>query len=92
MAHLVEFKKEEIFKSGYITLIGSSGLKYIHPALLVPGYGWIPCSQRLQKDYTRKSTDLLLVINNDKNDRVYVTSDRWITRKDWVVVRTLNII
>ena len=91
MAHLVEFKKEEMFKGGYITLIGSTGRRYMHPALFIPGYGWIPCSQKLQKYYTRRSTDLLLVINSDENDREYVTSDRWITRKDWVVVRTLTI-
>lgn len=74
----------EKIKYGYITLIGEYGRQYRNPALHIPGYGWVPCSRKLQNNFTTNPSDLMLVISDD--DDVYrpVTSDIWVTRSNIV--------
>ena len=70
----------EPFKVGWIELRGFFGKKYIHKALNVPGYGWIPCSRKLQNDFTNDPKHLVIIISDkDDSDRP-VTSDIWISR------------
>ena len=42
----------ERLKSGYMILTGEYGRKYRNQALLVPNYGWVPCSRKLQNNFT----------------------------------------
>ena len=74
-------------RHGTITLIGSTGIHYSNQALQVPGYGWVPCSQKLQRDFTTKPQQLMLVITESGDSYRPVTSDIWVTRSN--IVATL---
>lgn len=54
--------------------------KYINKALLVPGYGWIPCSKALSENFTNDPKHLVLIISEEDDPDKPVTSDKWITR------------
>ena len=74
----------EKIKYGYITLIGEYGRQYRNPALHIPGYGWVPCSRKLQNNFTTNPSDLMLVISDDDDAYRPVTSDIWVTRSNIV--------
>lgn len=73
-------KKEHGFlKDGYISLTGSTGKLYNSRALLVPEYGWIPCSMRLRANFTCAPEKLTLVIEEHSDPQKSVTSKIWVT-------------
>lgn len=65
---------------GSVTLIGSTGIHYKNPALYIPNYGWVPCSKKLQSDFSAAPKDLTLVISDTEDDYIPVTSSIWVTR------------
>ncbi len=71
-------------KTGYVTLYGKTGISYHNKALLIPGYGWVPCSKKLQDDFTTNPDSLMLVISDADDDYRPVTSDIWVTRSNVV--------
>ncbi|WP_305156610.1 hypothetical protein, partial [uncultured Muribaculum sp.] len=76
----------ERLKSGYMTLTGEYGRKYRNQALFVPNYGWVPCSRKLQSNFTTNPSELMVVIS-DADDRFRpVTSDIWVTRSNILTV------
>lgn len=77
---------ESTVKVGYITLTGEYGRKYRNQALCIPGYGWVPCSRKLQSNLSTSPDDLMLVITEPNDDYKPVTSDVWVTRSN--IVRT----
>ena len=54
--------------------------KYINKALLVPGYGWIPCSKTLCEHFTNDPKHLVLIISEEDDPDKPVTSDKWVAR------------
>lgn len=73
-------KKEHGFlKDGYISLTGSTGKLYNSRVLLVPEYGWIPCSMRLRTNFTCDHEKLTLVIEEHSDPQKSVTSNMWVT-------------
>lgn len=89
MARVVKLENGQTLKKGYITLVGSTGKRYCNLALEIPGYGMVPCSKRLSKDFTNQSDDLLLVISEFDDVAAPVTSKIWVTRRSWEVLGTL---
>lgn len=73
---------------GYMDLYGTTGKRYRNRAMNIPGYGWIPCSRRLQCDFTTDPTKLVVVISDPSDRNCCVTSNIWVTRSN--VVRTLG--
>ena len=73
-------------KKGVMTLIGSTGIRYRNTALDIPGYGWVPCSMKLQRNFTTDSSQLMLVISEEGDVNRPVTSDIWVTRSNMVNV------
>lgn len=69
-------------QTGYVTLYGKTGISYHNKALLIPGYGWVPCSKKLQGDFTTNPDSLMLVISDEDDDYRPVTSDIWVTRSN----------
>lgn len=65
-------------QSGTITLRGVTGIKYNNLALYIPNLGWIPCSKKLQNNFTCDPNKLMLVIE-EGDDEECVTSNRWVT-------------
>ena len=61
-------------EEGIITLYGRTGKAYPTRALNVPGHGWVPCSMKLDDDFTNDSSRLIIV-----HSKQYVTSNIWIT-------------
>lgn len=72
----------ERLKSGYMTLTGEYGKKYRNQALFVPNYGWVPCSRKLQGNFTTHPSELMLVISDADDQYRPVTSDIWVTRSN----------
>ena len=73
-------------KQGVMTLTGRTGIHYRNTALEVPGYGWVPCSMKLQKHFTTDSSQLMLVISDSDDANRPVTSDIWVTRSNIVTI------
>lgn len=68
-------------EEGKVELMSSISLqKYINKALFVPGYGWVPCSKALCKNFTNDPKHLVLVISEEDDIDKPVTSDIWVTR------------
>lgn len=65
---------------GKITLVGSSGKKYVNTALFVPSYGWVPCSKGLCENFTNSPKHLVLVISEEDDIDKPITSDMWVAR------------
>ena len=86
MARIVELGNGKTFKKGYITLYGSTGKSYTNLALDIPGYGMVPCSMKLSRDFTNVSDNLMLVISERDDRHAPVTSDIWVTRRNYEVV------
>lgn len=74
-------------EAGYVNLYGSTGIRYRNRALNIPGYGWVPCSRKLQSDFTTDPNKLVVVISDPSDKEHCVTSDIWVTRSN--VIRTL---
>ena len=72
----------ERLKSGYMLLTGEFGRKDRNQALLVPNYGWVPCSRKLQNNFTTNPSELMVVISDADDDYRPVTSDIWVTRSN----------
>lgn len=72
-------------KRGSINLYGLTGKKYKNTALYIPSYGWVPCSQKWQKNPTTDPKDLVLVVSEPDDDYIPVTSDIWVTRLEYPV-------
>ena len=72
----------ERLKSGYMILTGEFGRKYRNQALLVPNYGWVPCSRKLQNNFTTNPSELMVVISDADDSYRPVTSDIWVTRSN----------
>lgn len=72
----------ERLKSGYMILTGEYGRKYRNQALLVPNYGWGPCSRKLQNNFTTSPSELMVVISDAEDSYRPVTSDIWVTRSN----------
>lgn len=83
MARIVELENGKIFKKGYITLYGRTGISYRSLALEIPGYGMVPCSKKLNREFTRLSDNLMLVISESDDKYSPVTSDIWVTRRNY---------
>ena len=75
-----KISQEDNLKRGYITLVGSTGIHYQNPALYIPNYGWVPCSMKLQRDFSTSPRDLTLVISDSDDEYIPVTSSIWVTR------------
>lgn len=67
-------------ETGTIILVGSTGIRYPSSALFIPQYGWVPCSMKLQNDFSSDPNDLTLVISDPDDDYIPVTSPIWVTR------------
>ena len=74
---LRHLKSEASIEAGYMTLYGEYGKRYNNRALNIPGYGWVPCSRKLQMNFTTSPDD----------EYSPVTSEIWVTRTN--IVRTL---
>ena len=79
MTKYISFDEKENFKPGYVTLYDRGGNKYVVQALKVPGYGWVPCSRRLNGDFTTQSDRLILVLSEPDDEYIPSTSPVWIT-------------
>ena len=64
----------------YVDLYDRGGHKHHHKALVVPGFGTIPCSKRLENNFTNKAEELAIVMNDDNDKRPTFSSHIWITR------------
>ena len=51
----------------YVDLYDWGGHKHHHKALVVPGFGTIPCSKRLENNFTNKAEELAIVMNDDED-------------------------
>lgn len=71
-------------EAGYVTLYGEYGKRYNNRALNIPGYGWVPCSRKLQSNFTTSPDELMLVISDPDDDYIPVTSEIWVTRSNIV--------
>lgn len=72
----------EKIRSGYVTLTGEYGKTYRNKALCIPGYGWVPCSRKLQSNFTTNPSELMVVISDEDDEYRPVTSDIWVTRSN----------
>lgn len=72
--------QEDNLKRGYVTLVGSTGIHYNNLALYIPEYGCVPCSRKLQNNFSAAPEDLTLVISDNEDDYIPVTSSIWVTR------------
>lgn len=72
--------QEDNLKRGYVTLVGSTGIHYKNLALYIPRYGWVPCSKKLQKNFSTAPENLTLVISDNEDSYIPVTSPIWVTR------------
>ncbi len=70
----------ENLQRGYVNLIGSIGIHYDNFALYIPNYGWVPCSKKLQKNFSAAPKDLTLVVSDKEDKYIPVTSSVWVTR------------
>lgn len=64
----------------YVDLYDRGGHKHHHKALVVPGFGTIPCSKRLENNFTIKAEELAIVMNDDEDKNPTFSSHIWITR------------
>lgn len=64
----------------YVDLYDRGGHKHHHKALVVPGFGTIPCSKRLENNFTNKAEELAIVMNDDEDKHPTFSSHIWITR------------
>lgn len=64
----------------YVDLYDRGGHKHHHKALVVPGFGTIPCSKRLENNFTNKAEELAIVMNDDEDKNPTFSSHIWITR------------
>lgn len=65
---------------GQTKLVDRGGHTHVVPALMVPGYGWVPCSRKLLADFTNNAEKLALVINDEDDENPPYTSNIWITK------------
>ena len=84
--YLNSITKASNVEAGYMNLYGSTGIRYRNRALNIPGYGWVPCSRKLQGDFTTDPAKLMVVISDSSDDEHFVTSDIWVTRSNVVAV------
>lgn len=84
--YLNSIKGSSNIEVGYMNLYGSTGIRYRNRALNIPGYGWVPCSRKLQGDFTTDPAKLMVVISDSSDDSHCVTSDIWVTRSNIVAV------
>lgn len=56
--YLSQMKSSNEIRRGQVTLIGSTGIHYQNAALNIPGYGWVPCSKKLQSNMTTNPCDV----------------------------------
>lgn len=89
MARIVELGNGKTFKKGYITLYSSTGKSYTNLALDIPGYGMVPCSMKLSRNFTNLSDNLMLVISEREDQYAPVTSAIWVTRRNYEIVDIL---
>lgn len=71
-------------EAGYMILYGEYGRRYNNRALKIPGYGWVPCSKELQENFTINPSELMIVISDENDDYVPITSPIWVTRNNIV--------
>ena len=64
----------------YVDLYDRGGHKHHHKALVVPGFGSVPCSKRLENNFTNKAEELAIVMNDDEDKHPTFSSHIWITR------------
>ena len=64
----------------YVDLYDRGGHKHHHKALVVPGFGAIPCSKKLESNFTNKAEELAIVMNDDEDKHPTFSSHIWITR------------
>jgi len=81
MATIIRLNKGENYNKGYINLYGATGKRYRSLALDIPGYGMVPCSMKLCRDFTTCSDDLMIVLSDHDDPNAPITSDIWVTRK-----------
>ena len=84
--YLHNLENSSALKAGYMNLYGSTGIRYRNRAIQVPGYGWVPCSRKLQNNFSTDPSELMLVISESDDPNRPVTSDIWITRSNAVPV------
>ncbi len=84
--YLSQMKSRNKIRRGHVTLIGSTGIHYQNAALNIPGYGWVPCSKRLQSNMTTIPDELMLVISDKDDSYKPVTSEIWVTRCNFQAV------
>lgn len=84
--YLNNLSNSSALKAGYMNLYGSTGIRYRNRAINVPGYGWVPCSRKLQANFSTNPSELMLVISEPNDHGRPVTSDIWITRSNVVAV------
>lgn len=82
--YLNTLESSSALKAGYMNLYGSTGIRYRNRAIEVPGYGWVPCSRKLQSNFSTNPSELMLVISEPTDNERPVTSDIWITRSNVV--------
>lgn len=77
-----DFNISHNLSQGYVTLYDRGGNHYKRLALDVPGYGLVPCSQKLLGDFTTDPEHLVLVINDENDIEPPYSSNIWISRTD----------
>ena len=85
-----ELKLSSPLQVGVVELWSKVSLqKYINKALLVPGYGWVPCSKALVENFTNDPKHLVLVLSEEDDLNKPVTSDIWVARTG--LIRSLGV-
>lgn len=85
-----ELKLSSPLQVGVVELWSKASLqKYINKALLVPGYGWVPCSKALVENFTNDPKHLVLVLSEEDDLNKPVTSDIWVARTG--LIRSLGV-
>lgn len=86
--NLSNLKSASEIEVGYMDFYGTTGKRYRSRAMNILGYGWVPCSRKLQCDFTTDPTKLVVVISEPSGIDHCVTSDIWVNRSN--VIRSLG--
>lgn len=86
MPKYISFEQKNNFKSGHVTLYDRGGNAHHNKALLIPGFGWVPCSMKLEREFTTVPQELTLIVAEPGDEHIPFTSPVWVTRNNVVTL------